>query len=345
MLPQLEELRVRALQELADLNNAKDLEAWRVRYLGRNSELTSILRGLSTLPLEEKKTVGGRANEIKSALGDSFKQKEEALLLARLTSSPGEAIDITLPGRPLPGGHLHPITQTIDEMCDIFASLGFQIVTGPEIEWDYYNFEALNVPREHPARDTMSTYWIDAPSSDTQRAMLLRTHTTSITARIVESMKPPIRTIGAGRVFRYEASDATHVPMFHQIDGIAMDKGITMSDLKGTLYEFARRFFGEERKVRFRSDYFPFVEPGVEMAIECAVCRGHGCRLCGDSGWIEILGAGMTHPRVLERGGIDPNVYTSFAFGIGIDRLPMLRYGIDDVRLFYGSDLRFLRQF
>ena len=345
MLPQLEELRVRALQELAATNNAKDLESWRVRYLGRNSELTSILRGLSALPLEEKKTVGGRSNEIKSALGDSFKQKEEALLLARLTSSTGEAIDITLPGRPLPGGHLHPITQTIDEMCDIFASLGFQIVTGPEIEWDYYNFEALNVPQEHPARDTMSTYWIDAPASEAQWKMLLRTHTTSVTARIVEHMKPPIRTIGAGRVFRYEASDATHVPMFHQIDGIAVDKGITMSDLKGTLYEFARRFFGEERKVRFRSDYFPFVEPGVEMAIECAVCRGQGCRLCGDSGWIEILGAGMTHPRVLERGGIDPNVYTSFAFGIGIDRLPMLRYGIDDVRLFYGSDLRFLKQF
>ncbi len=345
MLPQIEELRSRALQELEGVSDTKALESWRVRYLGRNSELTRVLRGLATLPLEERKVVGGRANQLKTELDSLLKEKEQTLRQAELTFARGEAIDITLPGRPLPGGHLHPITQTIDEMCDIFASLGFQVVEGPEVEWDYYNFEALNIPKEHPARDTMSTYWIDAVPSDNERAALLRTHTTSVTARIIEGMKPPIRTIEPGRVFRYEASDATHVPMFHQIDGVAVDKGITMADLKGTLYEFARRFFGEERKVRFRCDYFPFVEPGVEMAIECAVCRGKGCRLCGNSGWIEILGAGMTHPRVLERGGIDPNVYTSFAFGIGIDRLPMLRYGIDDVRLFYGSDLRFLRQF
>lgn len=345
MLPKLEDLRTNALQELAGANDVKQLEAWRVKYLGRSSELTAVLRGLAALPLEEKKTVGGRANEIKTIMADSFAQKEIEVKRARLDASSGEAVDITLPGRPLPGGHIHPLTQTIDEMCDIFTSFGFQVKTGPEVEWDYYNFEALNIPQEHPARDSMSTYWVDAPASDKQRAMLLRTHTTSVTARIVESMKPPIRTIEPGRVFRYEASDATHVPMFHQIDGIAVDKGITMADLKGTLYEFARRFFGGDRKVRFRTDFFPFVEPGVEMAIECAVCRGKGCRLCSDSGWIEILGAGMTHPRVLERGGIDPTEYSSFAFGIGIDRLPMLRYGIDDVRLFYGSDIRFLRQF
>ncbi len=344
MLPQLEDLRSRALQELAVANNAKELESWRVRYLGRNSELTSTLRCLAALPLEERKIVGSRANEIKSTLGDNFKQKENTILSARLDSTTSDTIDITLPGCPMPTGRLHPLTQTINEMCDIFTSLGFQIVEGPEVEWDYYNFEALNIPPEHPARDSMSTYWIDAPASDS-RAMLLRTHTTSVTARIVEGMKPPVRTIEPGRVFRYEASDATHVPMFHQIDGLAIDIGITMADLKGTLYEFARRFFGEERKVRFRTDFFPFVEPGVEMAIECAVCQGGGCRLCGSSGWIEILGAGMTHPRVLEQGGIDPDIYTSFAFGIGIDRLPMLRYGIDDVRLFYGSDLRFLKQF
>jgi phenylalanyl-tRNA synthetase alpha chain len=240
-------------------------------------------------------------------------------------------------------GHLHPITQTLNEICDIFVSMGFQVVEGPEVEWDYYNFEALNIPAEHPARDTMSTSWVDTKKGE--RPQLLRTHTTSVTARTLEAMEPPIRAVEPGKVYRYEASDATHVPMFHQIDGIAVDKGITMADLKGTLYEFARRFFGEERKVRFRCDYFPFVEPGVEMAIECAICHGHGCRVCGNSGWVEILGAGMTHPQVLECAGIDPKVYGSFAFGFGIDRLPMLRYGIDDVRSFYINDLRFLRQF
>ncbi len=345
MLQQLEELRLKALGELAAINNVKELDAWRITYLGRKSALTNILRGLASLSLEERKTFGARANEVKANLEDSFSQKEQTLRETQLTSAKREAIDITLPGYPFPVGHLHPITQTIYEISDIFVSMGFQVVEGPEVEWDYYNFEALNIPEEHPARDSMSTYWIESGIEGAARQMLLRTHTTSVSARVVESMKAPIRVVEPGRVYRYEASDATHVPMFHQIDGLAVDKGITMSDLKGTLYEFARRFFGEDRKVRFRCDYFPFVEPGVEMAIECAVCKGKGCRLCGNSGWIEILGAGMTHPRVLQRGGIDPDVYTSFAFGIGIDRLPMLRYGIDDVRLFYGNDLRFLRQF
>jgi phenylalanyl-tRNA synthetase alpha chain len=223
--------------------------------------------------------------------------------------------------------------------------MGFQIFEGPDVEWDYYNFEALNIPAEHPSRDTMSTCWVEPRSESGDYNMLLRTHTTAVTARVIEKMTPPIRVIEPGKVYRYEATDATHIPMFYQIDGLAVDKGITMADLKGTLYEFARRFFGEERKVRFRCDFFPFVEPGVEMAIECLACNGKGCRLCGYSGWIEILGAGMTHPEVLRRGGIDPDEYTSFAFGIGIERLPMLRYGIDDIRLFYGNDLRFLRQF
>ena len=223
--------------------------------------------------------------------------------------------------------------------------MGFQVVEGPDVEWDCYNFEALNIPEEHPARDNMATLWVDSPRGSRGWVPLMRTHTTSVTARVIETMKPPIRVIEPGRVYRYEATDATHTPMFHQIDALAVDRGITMADLKGTLYEFARRFFGADRKVRFRCDYFPFVEPGVEMAIECLVCSGGGCRLCGHSGWIEILGAGMTHPKVLERGGIDPEVYGSFALGIGIERLPMLRYGIDDIRLFYNNDLRFLRQF
>jgi len=346
MLKQIEELKLKALQELDGINSIKGLESWRVQYLGKKSPLTSILRGLATLPLAERKNVGAQANQVKSDLEDSLSQKEQALREVQLSAhSKREVIDISLPGRPLPTGRLHPITQTLNEICDIFISMGFQIVEGPDVEWDYYNFEALNIPEEHPARDTMSTSWVDYQTESGERTMLLRTHTTSVTARTIEGMEPPIRVIEPGKVYRYEASDATHVPMFYQIDGLAVDKNITMADLKGTLYEFARRFFGEERKVRFRCDYFPFVEPGIEMAIECLVCSGKGCRLCGNSGWIEILGAGMTHPKVLQRGGIDPEVYQSFAFGIGIERLPMLRYGIDDIRLFYSSDLRFLRQF
>ena len=346
MLQQLEELKSKALQELESINNTKELESWRVHHLGKKSSLTTMLRSLSTLPLAERKAVGARANQVKVDLENGLRQKEQALGKAQLAAqAKKEVLDITLPGHPLPSGRLHPITQTLNEIGDIFISMGFQIVEGPDVEWDYYNFEALNIPKEHPARDTMSTSWVDYQTDSGERPMLLRTHTTAVTARIVESMEPPIRAIEPGKVYRYEASDATHIPMFYQIDGLAVDKGITMADLKGTLYEFARRFFGEERKVRFRCDYFPFVEPGVEMAIECLVCNGKGCRLCGNSGWIEILGAGMTHPQVLKRGGIDPEVYQSFAFGIGIERLPMLRYGIDDIRLFYSSDLRFLNQF
>ena len=346
MLPQLEELGLNALKELADINSIKELESWRVRYLGKKSELTRVLRSLSNLPLAERKAVGASANQARAILEENWQQKEQVLREKQLVeTTKRKAIDITLPGRPYPVGCLHPITQTIYEICNIFVSMGFQVVEGPEVEWDYYNFEALNIPREHPARDTMATSWVDFKTENGERPMLLRTHTTAVTARMIETTRPPIRVVEPGKVYRYEASDATHTPMFHQIDGLGVDKGITMADLKGTLYEFARRFFGEDRKVRFRCDYFPFVEPGVEMAIECLVCGGAGCRLCSNSGWIEILGAGMTHPQVLQRGGLDPEVYTSFAFGMGIDRLPMLRYGIDDTRLFYSSDLRFLRQF
>ncbi len=346
MIQQLEELKLSALQELESINDVKEAESWRVHYLGKKSELTKVLRSLASLPLDKRKTVGAYTNEVKSSLENALRQKEQALREAQLAGAArSEHFDITLPGCPLPTGRLHPITQTLNEICDIFVSMGFQVVEGPEVEWDYYNFEALNIPKEHPARDTMSTSWVDFETENGERPLLLRTHTTSVSARMVEAMKPPIRVVEPGKVYRYEASDATHVPIFHQIDGLAVDKGITMADLKGTLYEFARRFFGEDRKVRFRCDYFPFVEPGVEMAVECLVCSGKGCRLCGNTGWIEILGAGMTHPQVLQRGGIDPEVYTSFAFGIGIDRIPMLRYGINDIRLLYGSDLRFLRQF
>jgi len=346
MLEKVEEIKAEALKQLNGIDSVKDLESWRVYYLGKKSPLTQILRGLAALSLEERKTVGTAANRVKALLENSSAEKAKSLREVQLAAEAKEAtFDISLPGRPYPVGHLHPITQTIDEICDIFVSMGFQIVTGPDVEWDYYNFEALNIPAEHPSRDDMSTYWIDNEAEDRERAMLLRTHGTAVSARVVETMSPPMRTIEPARVYRYEATDATHLNIYHNIDGLAVDKGITMADLKGTLFEFARRFFGEERRVRFRVDYFPFVEPGVEMAIDCIACHGRGCRLCGNSGWIEILGAGMTHPDVLRRGGIDPEVYTSFAFGMGLERLPMLRYGIDDIRLFYNNDLRFLKQF
>jgi phenylalanyl-tRNA synthetase alpha chain len=340
-----EQLQQEALKELESLTGIEALESWRVRYLGRKGELTAILRSLAGLSPEERRTVGATANKVKARLESSLKDKEQAFKESALSTVDTEAVDITLPGRPFPNGRVHPVTQTIHEVCDIFASLGFQIAEGPEVEWEYYNFEALNIPEEHPSRDNMSTYWIDYENEEGRRPMLLRTHGTAVSARMVEKLDPPIRTIEPSRVYRYEAIDATHLNIYHNLDGVAVDKGITMADLKGTLYEFARRYFGPERKVRFRVDYFPFVEPGVEMAIDCAVCHGEGCRFCGNSGWLEILGAGMTHPNVLRRGGIDPDKYTSFAFGMGLERLPMLKYGIDDIRLLYGSDLRFLRQF
>lgn len=346
MLEPIEEIKAEALKQLDGIDNVKDLESWRVHYLGKKSELTRILRSLSTLSIEDRKTIGAAANKVKAFLENSAGQKAQSLREALLTTEvKKEAIDVSLPGRPYPVGHLHPITQTIEEMCEIFASMGFQVIEGPDVEWDYYNFEALNFPAEHPSRDSYSTFWIDAPPGEGGKKQLLRAHTTAVTARTLERLDPPIRAVEPGRCFRYEASDTTHTSLFYQVDGIAVDKSITMADLKGTLYEFARRYFGDDRKVRFRVDYFPFVEPGVEMAIECLACRGSGCRLCGNSGWIEILGAGMTHPDVLRRGGIDPDVYTSFAFGIGIERPHMLRYGVDDLRLYYSNDLRFLRQF
>lgn len=345
-LTHIDEIKEKAMAELANCQDEKSLQDWRVHYLGKKGQLTGVLRSLGSLSLEEKKAVGARANQVKVQLEAGLEEKEQALTAKQMDSLAGkDALDVTLPGRKPPTGRLHPVTKVIHEISDIFASMGFSVVEGPEVEWDYYNFEALNIPAEHPARDNMATLWVDYENEKGQRPMLLRTHTSPMQIRTMEKTPPPLRIVVPGRVFRYEATDATHIPMFHQIEGLAVDEGISMADLKGTLYEFARRFFGPDRKVRFRTDYFPFVEPGVEMAIECAVCKGDGCRLCSYSGWIEILGAGMVHPKVLERLDISPDKYTGFAFGMGIERIPMLRYGIDDIRLFYGSDLRFLRQF
>jgi phenylalanyl-tRNA synthetase alpha chain len=340
----LENLKQKALAELAAVNTDEALEAWRVTYLGKKSELNTILRSLAALPVEERKTVGAGANVIREELESALATKVEAITEQSLASAGG--IDISLPGRPWLSGKLHPVTRIVNEITDIFSSLGFSIVEGPEVELDRYNFDALNIPKEHPARDTMQTFWVDETDANGERHVLLRTHTSPMQVRFMEKYKePPIRIVVPGRVFRYEATDASHMPMFHQIEGLMVDRNVSMADLKGTLFEFSRRFFGPDRKVRFRCDFFPFVEPGVEMAVECASCKGSGCRVCGDSGWLEILGAGMVHPKVLEGVGIDPQTYTGFAFGIGVERLPMLRYGIDDIRLFYANDLRFLRQF
>jgi phenylalanyl-tRNA synthetase alpha chain len=344
MLKQLKDLHARALEELNGVDNPNELEAWRVRYLGKKSSLTQILRSLSSLPMEERRQAGAQANEVKRALESGLEERresvEEALLISPRQSG---GLDVTLPGRPVSTGRLHPTTQILKEICDVFRNMGFQVIEGPDVEWDYYNFEALNIPPHHPARDMFATLWIDADVEE--KARLLRTHTSPMQIRLMEKERPPIRAIVPGRVYRYEATDATHESIFYQVEGLAVDKGITLADLKGTLFDFCHSIFGEERKVRFRCDYFPFVEPGVEVAISCLVCNGAGCRLCGYSGWIEILGAGMVHPDVLARVNIAPGVHSGFAFGMGVERIPMLRYGIDDIRLFYGNDLRFLRQF
>jgi len=343
---QIAELRQQALDELSAIAASAELESWRVRYMGKKSRLTEILRGLASLSIEERKEAGAISNNLKLELESSFKSKEDSLREQEMASaSAKDAIDISLPGRPFPRGHLHPVAQAVSEMTSIFTAMGFQVMEGPEVEWDYYNFDMLNMPKEHPARAATDTFWIDAPPNDRGWQMLLRTHTSPMQVRTMEKTKPPVRIVVPGITHRYEATDATHLSMFSQIEGLAVDEGIGMADLKGTLHEFARRFFGPDRRVRFRCDFFPYVEPGAEMAVECAVCRGEGCRLCGGSGWIEVLGSGMVHPSVLEGVGIDSKKYSGFAFGMGIERIPLLKYGIEDIRLFYGSDLRFLRQF
>jgi len=345
MLNQVEEVSSLAHANLHKVTSLEELESWRVRYLGRKSKLISILRSLSDLPLEERRAVGARANEVKSQIEALFAGKKEEIERCVSLTLQHDRIDITLPGEPFQLGRLHPTTKSIKEICDIFVSMGFQIVEGPEVEWEYYNFEALNMPAEHPARDSFATLWVDYETETGARPMLMRTHTSPVQIRVMEKSRPPIRVIAPGRVYRYEATDATHEWMFSQVEGLAVDTNITMADLKGTLFEFARRLFGKDRKCRFRCDYFPFVEPGAEIAIDCFMCGGKGCRLCGNSGWIEILGAGMVHPEVLRGCGIDPEIYSGFAFGMGVERIPILRYGIDDIRLFYGNDLRFLKQF
>ena len=344
----IQELVDTALAELGEIGDSQSLDQWRVAYLGRRGRLTSILRGLSQLDLDQRRTAGAVGNEAKRNLEERLDQHSAQISQAQLARSAElDRLDVTLPGRPLTSGRLHPTTQVIREITGAFVAMGFSVVEGPEVEWDRYNFEMLNIPQGHPARDMWNTLWVDYQNEAGAYPMLLRTHTSPMQARVMESQEPPVRVIVPGKCYRYEATDATHEWHFHQVEGLAVDEGITFADLKGTLYEFARRLFGGERRVRFRCDYFPFVEPGVDMSIDCFACSGEGagCRICRDSGWIEIMGAGMVHPRVLAGVGYDTEKYTGFAFGLGPERISMLKYGIDDIRHFYSNDLRFLRQF
>ena len=310
--------------------------------MGRRGKLTGILRSIASLPVEERRTTGAAANTLRVQLESALEEKSGELKRAAAT---GDELDVTLPGRRRLKGGLHPNTQTVREVAAAFGAMGFQLVEGPEVEWEKYNFDALNIPANHPARDMWDTIWVDREGDSPDNGIVLRTHTSPMQARVMEKTEPPVRIVTAGRCFRYEATDATHEWHFYQVELLAVGEGITFAHLKGTLYEFARRVFGPERKIRFRTDFFPFVEPGVEMAIDCFKCNGQGCSMCKGSGWIEILGAGMVHPRVLRNVGYDPEKYTGFAAGLGMERVAMLRHGIDDIRLFAGNDLRFLSQF
>lgn len=347
MQTNLEKIKAEAESELAAAKDAADIERWRNKFLGRKEgAVVQILRGLAQMPIDRRKAVGEAANSLKVSLEEALAAKEVAVKREVLAGqAESSKLDVTLPGAPPAIGRYHPITQTMREIVGAFSTMGFQAVEGPEVELDYYNFEALNIPKGHPARDMFDTFWVDYKNDKGERAMLLRTHTSPMQIRVMEKQKPPVRVVVPGKVFRYEATDATHESVFHQVEGLAVDDNLSLADLKGTLYEFARRLFGADRKVRFRCDYFPFVEPGVDMAIDCFNCGGKGCRICKETGWLEIMGAGMVHPSVLERVGYDSKQYTGFAFGIGVERVAMLKYGIDDIRHFYANDMRFLRQF
>lgn len=339
MKEKLEAIKAAALAELDRVVSGEDLEQLRIRVLGKKGELTAVLRGMGQLSAEERPVIGQMANDIRAAIEQGIEEKTAAIrekaLQAKLRS---EKLDVTVPGTVREMGTRHPLAKTELEMCDIFRSMGFDITEGPEVETDYYNFEALNTPENHPARDTQDTFYI-------MDKILLRSQTSSVQVRTMEKKKPPIRVVAPGRVYRSDAVDATHSPMFHQMEGLVVDRGITMGDLKGTLEIFARRMFGDDTRIRFRPHHFPFTEPSAEVDISCFVCGGEGCRVCKGEGWIEILGAGMVHPNVLRYAGIDPDEYSGFAFGMGIERIAMRRYNIDDMRLLYENDVRFLSQF
>jgi phenylalanyl-tRNA synthetase alpha chain len=327
-----------AREELERAAGSQDLEQIRVRYLGKKGLLTQLLRSIPGLGPEERPRLGQAANRAKTELEAELDRRLAAVVAAeRRTRLAGEHVDLSLPGRRAAAGTLHPLSRVLDEIVDVFVGLGFAVAEGPEVETDYFNFEALNIPRDHPARDMQDTFYV----SD---EILLRTHTSPVQIRTMTRQRPPVRVICPGRVYRRDA-DVTHSPMFTQVEGLAVDRGISMSDLKGTLELFARELFGADSRIRFRPSFFPFTEPSAEVDVLCFVCKGGGCRLCKASGWLEILGSGMVHPRVLRTVGYDPEEVTGWAFGMGVERVAMLKYGIDDIRLFFENDVRFLGQF
>lgn len=339
MKTQLENIKICAENDISAANTLKNLEEIKVKYLGKKGKLTAILKQMGKLSSEERPIIGQLANEVRDFIGkniDSSMKKIKKLELDKQLFD--EKLDVTLPGIRRFIGHKHPLSIVLDDVKEIFIGMGFDIVDGPEIETDYYNFEALNMPKHHPARDTQDTFYIDENT-------LLRTQTSCVQIRTMEKTQPPIRIISPGRVYRSDAVDATHSPLFHQIEGLVVDKGITFSDLKGTLETFIQALYGKDSVVRFRPHHFPYTEPSAEVDVQCFSCHGSGCRLCKNEGWIEILGCGMVHPAVLENCGIDSEIYSGFAFGVGLERIAMRRYNIDDMRLFYENDVRFLNQF
>ena len=339
MKEQLEAIRQKALNELENAASIQDIEAVRIKFLGKKGELTGILKQMGKLSAEERPVVGQLANVIRSEI--EAKIEEDSKSIAQKLQAEklkAEKIDVTLPGKAKVLGSRHPLTVVLDDIKDIFIGMGFDIVDGPEVEKDYYNFEALNIPKDHPARDTQDTFYIN-------ENIVLRTQTSPVQVRVMEKQQPPIRIISPGRVFRSDAVDATHSPLFHQIEGLVVDKGVSFADLKVTLEIFIKQLYGEDSVVRFRPHHFPFTEPSAEVDVQCFNCHGAGCPLCKGEGWIEILGCGMVHPKVLETCNIDPEVYSGFAFGLGLERIAMRRYNINDLRLFFENDVRFLKQF
>jgi phenylalanyl-tRNA synthetase alpha chain len=329
------DLERKALQELNAIHDLTGLETFRIAYLGKKGHVTAWMKKLSDLPAEERPEAGKLANQVKANLTRHFEAARERL--AAGSKKEKSFLDVTLPGRRPARGGVHPITKVLLEICEIFVRMGFKVVEGPEVELDYYNFEALNIPKDHPARDMQDTFYV-SPS------VLLRTHTSPMEVRVMESQPPPVRIIAPGKVYRRD-SDVTHTPMFHQVEGLLVDKGIAFSDLKGTLTSFVHQMFGHDTSVRFRPSFFPFTEPSAEVDIRCVICGGKGCRTCSNTGWLEILGSGMNDPEIYKFVGYDPEVYSGFAFGMGIERVAMLKYGIDDIQLFYKNEMRFLRQF
>lgn len=332
------QLKENASKTLSKVNSIEELDKIRVKYLGKKGDLTKILRGMSKLSPEERPVIGKLANEIKQSLGNIISEKKEMLKNKLIQQKmKEELLDVTLPTE-VSIGHKHPLTRTLDEIKEVFIGLGYKVVEGPEVELDYYNFEALNTPKDHPARDVQDTFYVTPD-------ILLRTHTSSVQVRVMEKEKPPLKIIAPGRVYRSDEVDATHSPVFHQLEGLTIGENITMGDLKGTLVAFIHEIFGHDRKTRFRPHYFPFTEPSAEVDISCVACHGKGCRVCSYTGWLEILGCGMVHPNLLKNVGYDTDKLRGFAFGMGIERIAMLKYGINDMRLFYENDLRFLEQF